>query len=462
LFIIKYKLIIHMKVLLEGNKLMYIKTKIINDASKYRLFKYIYVKQFKDDVLMYHLLTNCLVLLSVDEYKNYLNIPELKKLLFVVPDDYKDYDICQYYVKYFRKRYKHDKFYLLDTRKFVIDSTLNCNARCSYCYQKEFTIPKYNMNEHTTNNIIKLIKDCYKYHNQQIVLSLFGGEPLFYMKPYDNIVKELQNNNIPYITEITTNGYLLNDKNINKLINEYHLTQLQITVDNLNEKYNKIKNYIYKNDSNPYETIIKNIHNILQYNIHLSIRINYNPNENEVIGIYKTLAEEFKDNKNVYIYIIPLFTTYSKDEQIEIIKNHIRYRYISNSDTNFLQKFKYARCAADSPDSIQIAPNGDIYKCQHVLYGDGKIININDYYDNNINVEDINQYIYDDSIYSFFEFKSCKECVFNPSCLNIKCCNNSNYDDCPLYVKFINKFDLETGLLQYYYNYKENIKSNQS
>ncbi len=73
----------------------------IPKGDNYRWFTYIYKIVLEDFILLYNFLNNALIRLTKEEYDNYLNIEDLKTLLFIVPENYPEYDIYKYFFKYF-------------------------------------------------------------------------------------------------------------------------------------------------------------------------------------------------------------------------------------------------------------------------------------------------------------------------------------------------------------------------
>ncbi|GHS96230.1 hypothetical protein FACS189421_00930 [Bacteroidia bacterium] len=109
-------------------------------------------------------------------------------------------------------------------------------------------------------------------------LNWFGGEPLLYfyevVYPLSKYAKELcEENAIPFIATITTNGFCIDEKMIEK-IKEIDLSEFQITLDGHRERHNKIRN---NNGEASYDKIIQNINSLCRniQKITVTLRINY-------------------------------------------------------------------------------------------------------------------------------------------------------------------------------------------
>ena len=178
-------------------------------------------------------------------------------------------------LEYLKYKNKEEVFLKKDYRIFI-NPTLECNFHCWYCYEKH---PKGFMTKETMDKIKKHLQ--LKIETDKITslnLSWFGGEPLMYfyeiVYPLSLFAKDLcEKNHIPFILTMTTNGYLIDEKMVEK-IDEIGLHSFQITVDGHRERHNKIRN---NNGTPSYDKIIENI-NLLCKNIEkikVTLRINY-------------------------------------------------------------------------------------------------------------------------------------------------------------------------------------------
>ena len=105
-----------------------------------------------------------------------------------------------------------------------------------------------------------------------------------------------------------SNGYLMNEETVKKAKDFWNLSNIQITLDGTEKIYNKVKNYIYKDNSNPFKTVIDNIHHLLNNNILVSVRMNCDKhNEEDLKELVKYLSEEFKGENNFSMYVWPIF-----------------------------------------------------------------------------------------------------------------------------------------------------------
>ena len=431
-------------------------TPIKDKRKKYRWLHYLYFKEVDNYILIYNLLTTCLIRLDKEEYNNYLNIDELKDLIFVVPKDYPEYDIYQYFFSYFKT--KEDYSLKGGLRSYTIMSTSKCDAHCKYCYENG--MKRQHMDDHTLNNLIRLIKDNYNINHEKVEIGMFGGEPMFYQKVWDKLFTSLKEADIPYNSIFISNGYLMNEKLVDKMVNLYHTTSGQIPIDGTEKNYNKIKNFIYKDDPSPFRTVINNAKNLLGKGIRLIFRINFDPkdfSDQEQVGLQ--LLEEFKDYpQNMWnVYFHELFGEYDYETQNNIIKfldkhkNHIGY-IIKNDYLPTLMATE--KCMTDSMYSIMINSNGDLYKCES-LPKEGLIGNLNDYYDKGIEIESDKV---KEHAYGYLVLEECKTCQFKPECLLFKYCSIPSIDKCPLTEKRQIEMYIDKAIVNNYKRYLEKHK----
>lgn len=202
--------------------------------------------------------------------------------------DYDDTTKKQYcdYLKSFHYNQEEDE--LKDTLKIIKESdekllefTIlthgDCNFRCKYCYEKFENI---SMSPEVEDAIVtfadKLLSEG-KF--ERFSVQWFGGEPLLGYKTIvrlsERFLKLCSTYNIEYFSGITTNGYLLNRRMFQNLVENCKVTSYQITVDGEKEFHDNQR--LLKNGKGSYERVLTNLrtmadcslqfHCILRFNI---------------------------------------------------------------------------------------------------------------------------------------------------------------------------------------------------
>lgn len=262
------------------------------------------------------------------------------------------------------------------SKNITILPTTDCNARCFYCFEKNMV--RKNMTETTALQTVSFIKRQLK-PGEHLTIRWFGGEPLTNIGPIDLICNELkQKEKILFSSSLITNGFLLDAPLLQHAIDMWNLKNIQITLDGSESIYNKTKAFIYP-DSNPFQTVIKNIVNISTTSVFLVIRLNIDTyNISDMFHLIEILSHEIQNKKNIRFSLSPLFeyagatphirteeTRKNLFESIEQLHTEIvRSGFTSNGLPTAL---KATYCGADSRNAIVVLPNGDLIRCEHIV-----------------------------------------------------------------------------------------------
>jgi uncharacterized protein len=132
----------------------------------------------------------------------------------------------------------------------------DCNFRCVYCYE---SFEKSEMNLDTQENLIKYIENNIKNYNR-LIISWFGGEPLISFPVVKSLSKRImkicEENNVEYISNITTNGYNLTLSVFEELLS-YNVRSYQVTLDGLAVTHDKSRKGRYGEKT--FDRIINNL-----------------------------------------------------------------------------------------------------------------------------------------------------------------------------------------------------------
>src|SRR5262249_54343890 len=131
-----------------------------------------------------------------------------------------------------RTRMRYDSYFGTRERlELILLAHENCNFRCTYCYE----VFARNKMQPWVRKAIKQFVSNQTGNFKTLDVSWFGGEPTIAL----DVIYELSASLIDicdqhranYISQITTNGYLLNDNVARKLIFDCKISQFQITLD---------------------------------------------------------------------------------------------------------------------------------------------------------------------------------------------------------------------------------------
>lgn len=414
-------------------------------SRKYRLNKYCVKTEVKEGTLIYNAFTGALIMIRPFELINIYTeddcdyVDFMVNNYFLVPENYdEDYMVEQARIK---KSVPITETYLDRPHAFTILTTTKCNARCFYCYEMK-SKNKHHMSLETAEKVAKYILK-YSKPNTTIKLDWFGGEPTYNSQVIDLIVSRLASAGRDYVSSMISNGYLFDDALVEKAKNEWRLDNIQITLDGTEEVYNKIKNYIYKDCDSPYKKIIQNIHRLIDQKIHVSIRMNCDSHNVDIItNLINELATEFKDSSPYFsMYVWPIFEEgfVRTDEQREHLFDCLGTANQIIFDSGFaiakqLDGPQLLHCQVDGGDGVTISPDGDLGLCEHYIDSEfwGHIDN--PLIKNFDNIKEWRNYVPKTEI--------CDDCALKPSCLRIFKCP----DETPCSIQEKN-YQLKTTIL---------------
>jgi uncharacterized protein len=296
----------------------------------------------------------------------------------------------------------------------IINPTMNCNFKCWYCYESHIKGSK--MSVETIESLKKLIDTIVSDPRiKTFSISWFGGEPLLYYEeviyPISEHAREVCDKyNVHLGADYTTNGYLVNEKRIEKF-KEWKTHRLQITLDGNREKHNTVR-YVSKSKGS-YDEIIANVGLLTSSGLNVRLRINYT--EETLKGIRDIVQdlEKFTDEQKKRI-IVAFHQVWQDTADLTAQTNQIikEFRekglYVTTSENPDNVRNS---CYADTKNHATINYNGDVFKCtardfsaknrEGVLSEDGEII-WNEKYDKRMNAK--------------FKNKPCLECKILPIC----------------------------------------------
>lgn len=407
-------------------------TQSYSNAKIYRQSKYSVSLEYKDKILLFNTLTREMLVLNKKQYKdikkNDFLLQELVKKYFWVENDFDEKKLSQQIVNFAKMFYKNDCI-----TQFTIFSTMNCNARCFYCF--EHGAKRYHMTNEIAYNVANFIikKSCSK----KVKLLWFGGEPLCNINAIDIICKSLKEANVEFKSKMISNGYLFDEKTAKHSKNNWNMNLIQITLDGTSEVYNRIKNYIYKPNNDAFDKVINNIESALKNDIRVLIRLNMDKNNsNDLFELTRFLCEKFKgyeDLLSIYVWML-----YDDRGAVKRIKSNEERWNLTENLLN-LENYIYGcgfglkgspqkniavnMCVADSDSTMTILPDGKIGKCDH--YSDSKFIG------------DINSEIIDNQMVNMWkelreEVELCERCSLYPQCIKLKNCPELGTFNCDL------------------------------
>lgn len=403
-----------------------------------KLSKFNIIKKYSDKILVYNSFTKASLFLETDSDTSIfedislfekLNDEEKKLLIsngFIIDDNRDEIKEIEYM---FEKKYYDSSFH-----NIILVPTLGCNFNCPYCFEKEHTCGKENFKEYF-KTLRKYAEKYFKQHNV-IQISLFGGEPLLYIKEaisfLEWVEKDAKKNNYHYFVSIVTNGSLLTKEILNSLL-KHNLYTLQITLDSDKETHDKTR--IFKNGKPSFDILVKNINELIPLtidneNFKFILRINLNNTTVEKVkDSLKCINENIRPHIHLLIRAIYNTKAYKKGNTNSI--NELQPYFTVGKELGFKivrDKYNYQTCeACGDTKGFYLMPDLTMWKCINNLdYKQCCIGKITETGDPKLIPENlVNWHEY---CHSAFNDKECLKCKKLPDCLGgcplLKCKNN--------------------------------------
>ena len=412
-----------------------------SDNKQYIPSAYVLRYEIDNILLLCNTMTGEVALLSESEKELFNNLPlntsndsqNLAGLLyhgFVVPNTCDEAKRCDQLKSVFLHK---------DAAKGIINNynilpTTGCNARCFYCY--ESNIKHINMSDDTASCLVDFIAN--HHGDKKVNISWFGGEPTLGVRQINYISDKLSQLNIPFRSEMVSNGYLFDHNLVKHAKSCWHLDLIQITLDGTEDVYNHTKAYITITD-NAYRRVLRNIQLFLDEGINVNIRLNMdNHNDHNLEMLIDELADRFKGEKRlaVYVRLLKENAGFSPIKHTADDKHRLRDRYLriqnrlEKNGWSQIWRFEIPRlrtfsCMADNPCAIQCTPDGILGKCEDHIY-DHTVGTL---------LEGVTKSSEIDWWKQRITLKDCPGCVLYPSCVHLLKHCPTRFTECDLEEK---------------------------
>ncbi|MCI8963290.1 MAG: radical SAM protein [Eubacterium sp.] len=344
------------------------------EFKEFKLSKYNLVAKYGNKTLVFNSLMNTFTELGELEIENSVNIAhltesEIKKLIDqgIIIREGVDEDRLTY-IKYVETTDS-------DILHLVILPTLNCNFRCSYCYEDKVGQV---MSDETIEHIEEFVKKEIK-GVKGVNVSWFGGEPLVAQGIIEKISEKLMSitkfYKKQYFASMTTNGFFLTRDVLKKML-KYNIIHYQITLDGNKEMHDKTR--ILVDGKGSYDTIVENLRDIRDHVtsrvFNIVIRNNLTKDSMEYFDEFADfLYQEFgHDDRFGFMFrrvgnwggkeIENMLSNIIEKEDILITKL-LGLKYKFNLYNQFMHFDKFPLCYAACKNNYVINPKGQILKC---------------------------------------------------------------------------------------------------
>ena len=384
---------------------------------KYRPLTYVLTAEEGEKKVLYNLLTHEIIAVDLSE----LESPETRKYLienwYLVPEEHDDQqlvDECRAVLT------------LMDSwpkkiHVFHIFTTLDCNARCFYCFEKR--MPGSDMTMETASRAIEYIQE--QADGELIKIVWFGGEPLFNYPVIDFITNGLKEKGLQFESDMISNGLLFDDELVEKAKSIWNVKSVQITLDGTRQVYKRVKAYV-TDVGDPFERVMQNIKSLLKAEIRVKIRLNIGLyNCSDMRGLVDYLCEEFKNQENLNVYVNPLFELieytvnereYMYDLQDEMVSK-LNQVFGRNQKKEFPDTIANGSCMASGREAVSILPDGKVGICPNIT-NDGLL--------GDIYTKKVDDKVQEEFGRRFYWEDKCRNCPIYPDCYITNGCPNKD------------------------------------
>ncbi|OME05863.1 radical SAM/SPASM domain-containing protein [Paenibacillus odorifer] len=311
-----------------------------------------------------------------------------------------------------------------------MECTLNladgCNLQCTYCYEgieKRTAVLKEEVMHDAIDFMIENNPE-----DEKINLVLLGGEPLLNKRIFLSLFEYIENKYTEYKDifefEMTTNGILLDDKVVSIVKNNNF--KLLISIDGDKETHNLNRKSL--NEKDYYDTIMRNVHKLLNGNVRFGVRMTVTCNN--VHLFYKNVLYFYNMGIKKIHAAYDDFGTWTPetlgilDDQMNLLDEFYLSSVAYTNDvllnlydlklTTFFAARKPLFCSAGSIGHFTVNSSGEIFPCGYVL---------NDPKWNIGNLQSgIEKKKLVDSIKNSVKYsEKCKECDISFTCSGQKC-----------------------------------------
>ena len=293
--------------------------------------------------------------------------------------------------------------------KLRILTTTGCNAKCPYCYEKG--VQHSFLSKETAQNITTFITSEIQ-SGDKIRIEWFGGEPLLNIDAIDFISTQIKKsipNNVDFASNMITNGYLISSEIIDKMKNVWNLKQIQITLDGVDEDYEKVKGL----GKGSFEKVLENIKQLIANNIKVDILINFESNNIKQVDKLLCYLSETPFHEHINVYPAKIFSNLTKRgffdlEEETIIVNKLFRKYGFRKGEALIPRSFHTSCMASYPHFYTISPKGKIFKCDRHFLDKDAIADVKD----NPQSSSLKKFVKS----NLGVAEKCKKCVLYPLC----------------------------------------------
>lgn len=320
-----------------------------------------------------------------------------------------------------------------DTLEFILLASEDCNFRCTYCYED---FARGTMLPWVRDGIRQLVRKRLK-GLRSLSVGWFGGEPLYGFAAIEDLapffLQTARENDLQYVTNMTTNGYLLTPEVAGKLL-AWQINMFQITIDGPAEYHDRSRPA--RDGQGTYSMILENLKALRSRpeEFRVDIRINFDQQNYPHLGSFLDTVEEEFGGDNRYAVRFRTVGQWGgpNDENLDVcgtdessrilleMKTEARKRGIVLSDEIRDVKGLGAQvCYAARPYNFIIGASGKVMKCTIDLDKEDRNVVGHLTQDGTLNLDRDRMALWTEP--AFERDAKCQKCVVLPACQGVFC-----------------------------------------
>jgi uncharacterized protein len=323
--------------------------------------------------------------------------------------------------------------YRADRLELMLLASEDCNFRCQYCYE-EFA--RGTMPPLVRQGVKKLLERRLT-GLQTLVVSWFGGEPLYGMAAIEDLAPHFlqvaEERGLSYVSGMTTNGYLLTPDVADKLL-AWKVNSFQITIDGSQEDHDRSRPT--RDGQGTFARIFENLISLHRRpdEFKVDLRVNWDKRNYPRLGEFLDLVEEeFRTDRRFNVRFRPVFKpgnandalleTCGVDETRKIqgeLEAEARKRGLSISDAiRATGPVGSGVCYAARPYHFIIGATGKVMKCTIELDTSDRNVVGHLSPDGELQLDQDKMALWCEP--AFEKDTKCQKCVILPICMGSSC-----------------------------------------
>ena len=338
---------------------------------EYKISKYLMAEEVQDGIfLLYSSFSNKFMLLPHKRYAllgcgSLSDLEQTDEDLFqaLIENNYiipSEVDETEAILKTKRDSIKDSEWY-----NVVVNTTLDCNLDCWYCYENKIKGSRLSLE--VIANICKNISAHYQQNPYKTLkISFFGGEPFMNWRGMKEIIDYAdtfcKDKEVSLILDFTTNATLINESIVKYLSN--FTCYFQITLDGSEKTHNEIKKSISNSHVNNYQKTLHSLRMIDSLIPRRLIAVRINFDSKTLTEIDEIIADiSFIDRRNSYVIVKKVWQVGTEDVSKDSVLSVLQKLF----DANFLPDYyvmpKGGVCFAQRKNQVLFNYDGGIFKC---------------------------------------------------------------------------------------------------